>query len=303
MNKIALLLAFVFAVAMFPAPTYAACDGYTVKSGDTLTRIAKANQTTYLELARLNNIASPYRIFVGQCLRLPISQTVPAVTPIAAASSDAKGLAMPNHHTEDLATLGIKWYYNWQECSLPCTTMVRAMQLPRNCEPIILVGNEPNAVEPYGAPVTPADAVVKVKAIEAQCPNSKLVVGNVSVDNWGSGTGRTWLLTFLQAYPDFKQALGVHCYTQHSGQWCIDQLKSVRSIYAGEMWVTEFGILSGDATQFKLLLDYVAANFTRYAAYTNRQPHTGQGWEIATGVELVNNDGSLSPIGIVYSKK
>lgn len=303
MNKAASLLAVaLLLVCLLPAPTLAACNGYTVKAGDTLTRIAKANGTTYLELARLNNISSPYRITVGQCLRLPNTPApVPAPTPPA--SSDAKGLAMATNHPEDLAALGVKWFYNWSDCSAPCMPMVRAMQLPRNCAEIIIVGNEPNAVEPYGAPIAPVEAAAKVKAIEAQCPQSRLVVGNVSADNWGNGSGQSWLSAFLKACPDFHQALGVHCYTQNAASYCTSQLAAMRKLYAGEMWVTEFGVLSGDTDQFKTLLDYIASNFTRYAAYTNRQPHTGQGWELATGVELVNGDGSLSPIGKVYAEK
>lgn len=220
-----------------------------------------------------------------------------------------KGIALADwKHKEDLDTLGASWYYGWGEnCPADdarCVNMTRAMELPKACYGVMLVGNEPNAREPYGAPVTPADAVSKVKAIEAACPKSKLVIGNVSADDWGTGTGTAWLKSFLKLYgPNFKQALGVHCYTQHLASWCISQFRAMRRLYRGEMWVTEFGVLSGDAKQFKKVLDYVALNFTRYAAYTARQPHTGEGWEIATGVEMVNADGSLSPIGVVYRDK
>jgi len=40
----------------------------------------------------------------------------------------------------------------------------------------------------------------------------------------------------------------------------------------------------------------------RVAAYTNRQPHSGQGWEIGSRVDLVKCDGSLTPIGQIYSE-
>lgn len=43
---------------------------YEVKEGDTLGAIAKANDTTYQELAKLNGIANPNRIYVGQKIRV-----------------------------------------------------------------------------------------------------------------------------------------------------------------------------------------------------------------------------------------
>lgn len=43
---------------------------YTVKPGDTLSRIAKNYNTTYKELARLNAIANPNVIYVGQKIRV-----------------------------------------------------------------------------------------------------------------------------------------------------------------------------------------------------------------------------------------
>ena len=43
---------------------------YTVKKGDTLTEIAEAHGTTYKELASLNGIANPNKIYVGQKIRI-----------------------------------------------------------------------------------------------------------------------------------------------------------------------------------------------------------------------------------------
>lgn len=47
------------------APTY-----YTVRSGDTLSSIATRYGLSYISVADMNDIASPYRIYVGQSLRL-----------------------------------------------------------------------------------------------------------------------------------------------------------------------------------------------------------------------------------------
>lgn len=45
---------------------------YVVKSGDTLSKIAKNNGSTVSELAIYNRIADPNRIFVGQEIRIPL---------------------------------------------------------------------------------------------------------------------------------------------------------------------------------------------------------------------------------------
>ncbi len=43
---------------------------YIVKPGDTLSKIAKAHNTTYLKLALLNKIVNPNKIYVGQKIKL-----------------------------------------------------------------------------------------------------------------------------------------------------------------------------------------------------------------------------------------
>lgn len=66
--------------AMGPA---AAKDLYTVKRGDTLFSIAQAHGIDHRELAALNNIENPSRIFIGQMLRLRASSA-----PATAAGGD-----------------------------------------------------------------------------------------------------------------------------------------------------------------------------------------------------------------------
>lgn len=48
---------------------------YVVKAGDTLSGIASRYGTTYQELARINNIANPNLIHVGQVIKIPTSGT------------------------------------------------------------------------------------------------------------------------------------------------------------------------------------------------------------------------------------
>lgn len=52
-------------------PTAQAAGTYTVKSGDTLSRIAAAHGTTVAKLVEINGIKNPNLIRVGQVLRLP----------------------------------------------------------------------------------------------------------------------------------------------------------------------------------------------------------------------------------------
>lgn len=49
---------------------------YTVKSGDTLSSIATRFNTTYQDLARINNIASPYVIYPNQVIKIKWDNTV-----------------------------------------------------------------------------------------------------------------------------------------------------------------------------------------------------------------------------------
>src|SRR5262249_16282119 len=148
-----------------------------------------------------------------------------------------------------------------------CIPMVYQMEPPPFCAAIILVGNEPNAISPAGWPVSPTLAAQRVRAIELQCPQARLVVGNVAADDWsrvgGWGSGRGWLAEVPQAYAryarrSFHQTLGVHCYSQGTASYCLGQLAELRALYSGPMWVSEFGILSGSPDEFLRLLQYIS---------------------------------------------
>lgn len=288
-----IVLSFVACVAS----TQAACSGYTVKRGDTLYRIAIQNNTTVQAIQSANNLTNSL-IYAGQCLLMPNQPQV----------SGLKGLAMADaSHPVDLQTLGVTWQYTWGWNTNPgFVPMVRAMQSPPECQPIILVGNEPNAKEPNGYPLTPEQAVINVKAIQTQCPQSKLVVGNVSADDWSSvggwGSGYNWLRSFLQAYPAYNGALGVHCYTNGGANYCINLLSQMRNLYKGEMWLTEGNCLNCSTSEFIKLLSYASKTFTRYAFYTNRQPTSAytQGWALQ-GADMIGQDGMLTPNGAIYA--
>jgi len=195
--------------------------------------------------------------------------------------------------------------------------MCRNFEMPRERNvPTLLVGNEPNAIEPYGHPTTPKEAANAIMAIERDNPQTRLIVGGVSADDWrslgGWGSGISWLRGFLWEYYKisghrYSQGLACHVYTQHSADWAINKLQEYRRLYSGEMWLTEWGVMSGDPIQFKRILNYAMKVFARVSPYTNRQPGSCGGgsedWEIGKGVELVNCNGSLTPIGQVYASQ
>jgi len=302
---LAIVLLIIWAMYAVMPIARADCSGYIVQRGDTLYRIALANGTTWQELATLNGLTSPDKIYVGQCLMLKAGQVV-------SASSALKGLAMADpSHSEDLTTLNILFWYTWGEnCNgqSNCINMVRTMRTPAFCYDTLLVGNEPNAIEPYGMPISPNDAVSLVLAIHSACPNTKLIVGNVSADDWsgagGWGSGYNWLKKFLSEYRKLTHrryvgGLGVHCY-QTQPSWCIVRLKEMRSLYSGEMWLTEYNDLSGDLAAFTALTDYAFANFSRVALYTNRQPDAP--WALA-GASVVRDDGTLDERGALYAQR
>ncbi len=59
---------------------------YKVVSGDNLTKIAKANNTTVNELVQINGIKNPNLIYVGQEIKIPVEEAAPVA---AAAASYA----------------------------------------------------------------------------------------------------------------------------------------------------------------------------------------------------------------------
>ncbi len=252
-----------------------------------------------------------HKIFITTVSVIFLSLILGILIARADTMQNAKGLAMADtSHPEDLASLNVSFRYVWGWCdeSAGCIPMVRSMELPPSCPTYLLVGNEPNAKEPWGAPITPTDAAKKVRAIQQKCPATKLIVGNVAADDWskagGWGSGYNWLAEFLKEYKrlyhrNYTSGLGVHCHQTQTG-WCVQQLKAMRGLYAGEMWLTEYNELSDNLAEFKSLTDYGLANFTRVALYTNRQPDAP--WAL-NGASVVRSDGTLDERGIFYASR
>ncbi|MFT9189529.1 MAG: LysM domain-containing protein, partial [Liquorilactobacillus sp.] len=62
---------------------------YTVKSGDSLSKIAKAYGTTVSKLASLNSISNTSLIYVGQVLKLSSSSTTSSSSSSSTSSSSS----------------------------------------------------------------------------------------------------------------------------------------------------------------------------------------------------------------------
>lgn len=88
-KSIKLGLAGVAAAAALIAPGVANADSYTVKSGDTLSKIAVTYNTTVEKLASTNQIANVDFITVGQILELDSEATAPAATTTETAAVEA----------------------------------------------------------------------------------------------------------------------------------------------------------------------------------------------------------------------
>lgn len=88
-KSIKLGLAGVATAAALIAPAVANADSYTVKSGDTLSKIAVTYNTTVEKLASTNQIANVDFITVGQILELDSEATAPAATTTETAAVEA----------------------------------------------------------------------------------------------------------------------------------------------------------------------------------------------------------------------
>lgn len=81
---------------------------YTVKSGDTLSGIAGRYNTSYTQLARINHIANPNRIYVGQVLQLEATssnnhQATPTPAPAPSTPTNS-GHATNNNSTSTVSS-------------------------------------------------------------------------------------------------------------------------------------------------------------------------------------------------------
>ena len=104
---------------------------------------------------------------------------------------------------------------------------------------------------------------------------------------------------------DSNYAIGAHCYSS-SAAWCIEKLGEIKRMTHRELWITEYGITTGDPREMRMIMRWIDKNSVAGFAYTNRQPSAcgqeRQGWEITSGVNLVSCDGTLTESGKVFAK-
>lgn len=232
-----------------------------------------------------------------------------------------KGLAMATYRPADLDALRIDadrdgfWYvWGWRNETDP-----RYIPMVRDWLPVadktppryLLLGNEPNAEEPYGSTFHPDGAAWWCKAFELQYPGTVMVVGNVSADDWFGGgcDGVWWLTQFLRTYQElwdrpFSGVLGCHLYIDDNLDYAKYEMQRYATLlddWDGELWLTEFAMAVDPAQPklFKKALLMARDYFTRIAVYTNEQD--GGPSSLPFDVDLVPG-GVLSEIGEVYAR-
>lgn len=101
-KSIKLGLAGVAAAAALIVPAVANADSYTVKSGDTLSKIAVTYNTTVEKLASTNQIANVDFITVGQILELDSEATAPAAPAETTTTSYSSNLGTSDAQAKEI---------------------------------------------------------------------------------------------------------------------------------------------------------------------------------------------------------
>jgi hypothetical protein len=238
--------------------------------------------TLIMALVTTSNVPPPHYVYI------PL-----VITPL-----QYKGLALADPlHPGDIDALGASWWYDWTPTGgVPMLWSGRpSTDIPQHYAGYILVLNEPNLSSQ--ANVTPYEAVKRLAILRAYYPDARLLCCGVSI--WAGD----WMREFWQlgGRPD---AWHVHAYTESyiTPDYVKRDLTAWHNLTGGDYWVTEYGSPAGSLVDFRAVTEWFMAQqwIKRIAAYTNRQPD-GVPWAIGEGVEMVNPDGALSPIGEWYS--
>lgn len=135
------------------APKTPTASTYTVKAGDTLSKIAAKFGTTYQELAKLNGIANPNKIYPGQVIKL--TGSAPTAAPKAAGNYTVKA-------GDTLSGIAAKFGTTYQELA-----KINGIANPNKIYPgqvLKLTGSAAVATPKTPAPKPPAAATYTVKA-------------------------------------------------------------------------------------------------------------------------------------------
>ena len=229
-----------------------------------------------------------------------------------------KGLAMAGGHPEDLDALGCDWWYAWG-CNrnslsdpryIPMSRNFEMVDLPADYSGYLLVGNEPNVREPYGANIKVNPALCRYTKLVEAYPHAKMVVTGVSY--WDIITSEPWIKAFRDQLADYglPKPYGYHLHgyqrvstadwnlTTHIEAWWA----KMHDWVGLPIWITEYGALSGGTAGLMKLTEWIKLQpyIERYAAFTNRST-SADPWSIGDGVNLVDQQGHLTPSGVYYA--
>ena len=234
-----------------------------------------------------------------------------------------KGIALVEPYLQDLDSVGATWYYTWTHYPKPKIDPryipmsyygLFDGNLPVDYNGFVLFLNEPNSQAPFGSEISPSLAAERYALFVQAQPNAKLIVGNCSA--WSVA----WYMNFIIAVRDnydvpLPKYIGVHGYVedwitapQLDLYWSDIKrvIEQVGMYQIEEMWVTEFADTTGDTASLTALMDVIQSKpyITKFAYFTNRydptQPYIPAGWH---DFNLINSDGTLSPIGLIYAQR
>ena len=231
-----------------------------------------------------------------------------------ASYAQQKGIAMVTNNLADLDAVGADWFYNWttyptasadiRNVPMSREGLFDTNLLPSDYAGYMLVFNEPNNVEPFGANLTPQVAAVRYITIRAAYPNAVMVVGNCSA--WATD----WYSGFVNALNAAGEPIpthwGIHGYIEAwiTTPQLVTWWTQAHNVTGGTYWVTEFADTTGNTASFSGLLSAIITTswIDRYAYFTNRYPegaaYIPPGWH---DFALFDGD-NLSPIGEIYAE-
>ena len=229
-----------------------------------------------------------------------------------------KGLAQAGGHPEDLDTLNCHWYYDWGANAsllsdpryIPMSRNFEMVDLPLGYNGYLLVGNEPNVPEPYGAGIKANPALCRYTKLVERYTEAKMIVGGVSY--WDKATSEIWLKAFRDQLKDYglPKPYGYHLHgykRKSNAAWNLTSSieawwKKMHSWVNTPIWITEYNTLTGNASTLKKLTNWIKAQpwIERYACFTNRSTPADP-WSIGDGVNLITQDGQLTNSGVYYA--
>lgn len=216
-----------------------------------------------------------------------------------------RGLAMAPP-ASDAALLDISWRYNWWHITdkfpgaqgefVPMLWYgLPDKRLPADYAGPLLVMNEPDNIKQLN--ISPQEAAERMITLRAAYPQAQIVAPaclSYNID---------WLGRFYDCgqHPD---VWAFHAYVEgpYNADAIIGQLERMHQRSGGNAWITEFGVMDGNLDQFKALVSWMLAQpwIERIAPYINRQPRIVDWWIVDHRIELVNLDGTLTPMGEYY---